>query len=662
DGAKWMWQRIFDHEGIRRLLVTSSIEEIQAGQTECDPAGVERYFRQVRRFKEEMMALIHMSAGAPARATELISIQHENDSQAQSQRGVFIDNGMVVFVTGYHKGYKMGRRVKIIHRYVPREVGEVMVYYLWLVEPFVPSLQVIARRQCDYCPWMWQPRPEAEWAPGEDAAEEGEREEAAAMEEDAAEAGGEDADAWSDAEEDWLSGVVPQTIEAAPRNVDGFGDPDRVRRVMYRETEARSGVRTGVAMWRNAYPAIQCRFCHDPSVREALDDIYEAPRAGAGDASIASVRARQAGHSPRMEEMIYGLLLTANPIATMTEQAQFRKVTIDWHRMLRFASSWIEHAVDADLEQRRQKEEQRARQRRWDRIRRIDIDATMTQLYGAEARLRGIQRPALEAMVAQVPRVLAIMRTGGGKSLLFMLPVAATPDDGVTVVVVPTISLRQDLQERCDREHIPCVEWNGKRPLYHAGIIMVMPESAVTKAFGRFIDEKRTMQQLDWIVIDECQVILESHADWRPEVLKLCEMAEKEVQVLYLTATLPPSEDPRFYQAIGVPEADVVRFREATTRPNAAYRVVEYPRGEEEAEVSRLVEEREARYPPPGQIVVYCKTIEQAKGMAEVLRCSVYHRHVGDTAMKKTILLRLTRHMDGRPDRIGCEEGEERCD
>jgi len=121
-------------------------------------------------------------------------------------------------------------------------------------------------------------------------------------------------------------------------------------------------------------------------------------------------------------------------------------------------------------------------------------------------------------------------------------------------------------------------------------------------------------------------------------------------------------EDPRFYLAIGVPVADVVPFREATTRHNAAYWVVAYPRGEEEAEVSRLVEEREARYPPPSQIVVYCKTVEQAKGMAEVLRCSVYHRHVGDTAMKKTTLLRLTRHMDRWPGRVGCEGGEERCD
>ncbi|TKA23106.1 hypothetical protein B0A54_17887 [Friedmanniomyces endolithicus] len=296
----------------------------------------------------------------------------------------------------------MGRRVKIIHRYMPREVGEVMVYYLCLVELFVPSLQVIARRQCDFCPWMWQARPEAKCAPGEDAAEERERGEAAALEEDA----------WSDAEEDWLSGVVPQTVEAAPRNVDGFGNPDRVRRVMYRETEAWSGVRTGVAMWRNAYPAIQ---------------------SGAGDASIASVRARQAGHSPRMEEMIYGLLLTANSIATMTEQAQFRRVTIDWHRMLRFASSWIEHAVDADVEQRRQKEEQRARQRRWDRIRRIDIDATMTQLYGAGGgRIEsGVRKVRSDVMYARVHRVVPRESDVGSRGL------RTTGEKGVTELASP---------------------------------------------------------------------------------------------------------------------------------------------------------------------------------------------------------------------------------
>lgn len=58
-------------------------------------------------------------------------------------------------------------------------------------------------------------------------------------------------------------------------NVDGLWNTDRVRRVMFRETESRIGVRIGVALWRQAYPAIQRELCKDPKVREVLDDIYE---------------------------------------------------------------------------------------------------------------------------------------------------------------------------------------------------------------------------------------------------------------------------------------------------------------------------------------------------------------------------------------------------
>ena len=105
--------------------------------------------------------------------------------------------------------------------------------------------------------------------------------------------------------------------------------------------------------------------------------------------------------------------------------------------------------------------------------------------------------------------VLAIMPTGGGKSLLFMLPAAASRD-GVTVVIVPMVALRQDMCERSNEMGIPCAEWDGKRPPYHARIILATPESAVTPAFGRFIEEKKRSHQLERIVIDECHMILES--------------------------------------------------------------------------------------------------------------------------------------------------------
>ena len=73
-----------------------------------------------------------------------------------------------------------------------------------------------------------------------------------------------------------------------------------------------------------------------------------------------------------------------------------------------------------------------------------------------------------------------------------MLPAAGSVD-GVTIVIVPKISLRQDLMDRCNRDGIPCAEWNGSRLPYHARIILVTPESAVSSGFGRFIDEKRTI-------------------------------------------------------------------------------------------------------------------------------------------------------------------------
>ena len=92
--------------------------------------GIEDWFRAVRRFKEELFVLVHLTGGAPARGTEIISIQHENGASGRTQRGVFIDRGTVQFVTSYHKGYSASQQVKIIHRFVPREVGELVVYFL----------------------------------------------------------------------------------------------------------------------------------------------------------------------------------------------------------------------------------------------------------------------------------------------------------------------------------------------------------------------------------------------------------------------------------------------------------------------------------------------------------------------------------------------------
>ena len=77
-------------------------------------------------------------------------------------------------------------------------------------------------------------------------------------------------------------------------------------------------------------------------------------------------------------------------------------------------------------------------------MREVDINVELARFYGtADAGFRGIQELALQAIVhGNEAFILAIMPTGGGKSLLFMLPASAS-QDGVTVVIVPMVALRQ---------------------------------------------------------------------------------------------------------------------------------------------------------------------------------------------------------------------------
>ena len=352
-------------------------------------------------------------------------------------------------------------------------------------------------------------------------------------------------------------------------------------------------------------------------------------------------QARQSGHSKRIEEMMYGNLLCDSPFYTMSEKDSFRKVSSDWHRFLHFKSAWKDGTTSALT--RAEMEEQYVQEEfeRWKKIRRADMRQELKKLLGKNAEFRGVQKFGLEAIMARKARVLIVMRTGGGKSLFFMIP-ALCSRDGVTIVVVPLNSLREDLQQRCTKAGISCTEWNGKRPSYWSRIVLVTPESAVTKAFGRFIDEKKMMRQLDRIVVDECHVVLDSTREWRPQIRQLIEMTEKGVQVVYLTATLPPKNEPEFYEVMGLKEGDVHRFRDSTTRKNVAYSVVEYTKEEEDEEIRRIVEKKKLQYPAPGQIIVYCKTVKQTQHLAEVLGCSAFYREVGSEEEKRVILHKLT--------------------
>ena len=88
---------------------------------------------------------MHIVRGQPTQATELLRIRYANTKQG-GLRNIFIDRGIVAFVTTYYKNYRQTRKMKIIYRYLPKEVGELLLRYLWLVLPFWQAIQSVVEK------------------------------------------------------------------------------------------------------------------------------------------------------------------------------------------------------------------------------------------------------------------------------------------------------------------------------------------------------------------------------------------------------------------------------------------------------------------------------------------------------------------------------------
>jgi hypothetical protein len=107
---------------------------------------VKAYVQLVQVFLRRLLLLVHTTGGQPARGTELLTLRWRN-SNCCEMRNVFIKHGLVLFVTSYHKNYSVSSTTKLIHCYLPPEIGELLVYYVWLVVLFVEQLQILTPLQ-----------------------------------------------------------------------------------------------------------------------------------------------------------------------------------------------------------------------------------------------------------------------------------------------------------------------------------------------------------------------------------------------------------------------------------------------------------------------------------------------------------------------------------
>lgn len=98
-----------------------------------------RYGEDFNIMLELLLFLAHLSLGQASRAPELLTIRLR-DIVDRGIQNVLLDRGLVIVITGIHKGYSRSEKEKVIYRFLPREIGTLLVYYVWLVLEFWEGL------------------------------------------------------------------------------------------------------------------------------------------------------------------------------------------------------------------------------------------------------------------------------------------------------------------------------------------------------------------------------------------------------------------------------------------------------------------------------------------------------------------------------------------
>ena len=155
---------------------------------------------------------------------------------------------------------------------------------------------------------------------------------------------------------------------------------------------------------------------------------------------------------------------------------------------------------------------------------------------------RPLQREVIDNILAHHD-TLAVMPTGGGKSLCYQIP--AMLMDGLTVVVSPLISLMKDQVEQMHAAGVPALFLNStlSQEAYQANmeyvrrgevkLLYLAPETLITPRIFSLLDSCK----VSLLTIDEAHCISEWGHDFRPEYRQLVEVRKRYPQAVCMALT-----------------------------------------------------------------------------------------------------------------------------
>ena len=244
------------------------------------------------------------------------------------------------------------------------------------------------------------------------------------------------------------------------------------------------------------------------------------------------------------------------------------------------------------------------------------IHHILQQYWGYKA-FRPQQQEIIEAILSGND-ALALMPTGGGKSLCYQVPALA--QEGICIIVSPLIALMKDQVEALRKRGIMALSiYSGMsnrqiaQTLKNAAygdykFLYVSPERLETSLFLEFLPALH----VSLVAVDEAHCISQWGYDFRPSYLRIAALREElpDVPFLALTASATPLVQKDICEKLQLQTPKI--FQPSFTRANLSYSVVPA-----DAKQSKLVH---IMGKVPGSAIVYCRSRKRTQDVAALLQ------------------------------------------
>lgn len=525
-----------------------------------------------QQFMERLSNLVLISGGPAVRIPEHVSITYRNTAR---RRHLFIWEKLVMIHIQYHKGQEQQGRYKENIRFLPAAVGDLLLTFLTYVQPL---RQVFLRQQSPgalLSPFLWTR----------------------------------------------LDGTLWKDSKAS--NFLGSGC-------------ARAEVpRFQIGWWRQVTASItQEKF----SARERANfDLSSDSGSTGGDNEDEVELATLAGMGNHtVQTMHHAYAGTTTLTMTVLLHRAYRAST-SWQRLFQVDQALLsgkrprpgeEAAAATELLAAHKKARLRRRPTGTEK-QLLAVARAMYSDHTLQLRVPGQRNGLLATLGPQSShsnQVVVVLATGSGKTLIFLVGVTLR-DAATTILILPTVALRNDMIRRLRTFGIKYHTWTPGSSR-SAPLVILTAEAACTSGFLDYARMLIDHQLLDRVVVDECHLTITA-SEYRESMVQLgWYVGQLKAQTVWLTATLPPIMQDAFILQNKLVRPEVVR--ESTNRPNIRYHIqVEgQVQGSTAQRAARCITSSYARedvfQSSKDRMIVFCPTKALVVELAELLDCAYY--------------------------------------